>query len=162
MSRLTRIGRTLTSCVGKSKTIDDDEQIKPVKRKEKEEDQQELIDLPEVLSEEFYERVRRDAVVVELLDHKADRVTGYVSVRNDAPEKNVIARYSTDGWKTYEEAEAIWVESVEEQNCDKFRFEIFALGYSYTVHLAVRYEVLDQQYWDNNSNSNYEVVQGQY
>jgi hypothetical protein len=164
MSRLSRIGRTFTSCVGKSKTIDDDEQIKPKRNHDREwEDQQKLLhyDLPQVISEEFYERVRKDAVVVDFLDHIADCVTGYVSVRNDAPEKQVIARYSTNGWETYVEAAATWLGSVEAQNCDKFCFQISSLGRSYTVHLAVRYEVLDQQYWDNNNNENYTVVQEQ-
>ena len=159
MSRLSRLGRTFTSCVGKSDTIDD-AQVKPKRYQGKEEieDRQELIDLPEILSEEFYERVRREAVVVEFLDHIDDKITGYVSVRNDAPDKHVTARYTTDGWETYEEAAADWLGSVEAQNCDKFRFRIHALGHSYAVHLAVRYEVLDQQHWDNNNNSNYEIV----
>ena len=101
-------------------------------------------------------------MVVEFVDHIADCVTGYVSVRNDAPEKLVIARYSTNGWETYEEVTAAWLGPVEAQNCDKFRFEITSLGPSYTVHLAVRYEVLDQQHWDNNNDRDYKVVHGQY
>jgi hypothetical protein len=166
MSRLSRIGRTFTACVGKSGTIDDTvtkSNGKPnsFKIREKAEDQQVLLDLPDVLSEEFYERVRKDAVVVEYLDHSNGTITGYVSVRNDAPDKRVFARYTTDRWETHGEIEAEWLGSTDGQNCDKFRFIINSLGTSYTVFLAVRYEVLEQHYWDNNDHNNYEVVHGE-
>ena len=163
MSRLSRIGRTFVACVGKSGTIEDtvtksNGKPKSFKIREKAEDQQDLLDLPDVLPEEFYERVRKDVVVVEYLDHSNDTITGYVSVRNDAPDKRVFARYTTDRWETYEEIEAEWLGSTDGQSCDKFRFIINSLGSSYTVFLAVRYEVLDQTYWDNNDHNNYEIL----
>ena len=164
MSRLSRIGRTFTSCVGKTKTIDDSEIIIPrdtgnENSRAKEEDRQHLIDLPDMLSDEFYDRVRSDAVAVELLQRTKDEITGYVSVRNDAPEKRVVARYTTDDWETYQETSAEWFETVETQNCDKFRFTIpsSSWGDSHVLYLAVQYEVLDQQHWDNNHDNNYQV-----
>ena len=165
MSRLSRIGRTLTSCVGKSGTVDDavgnisNERPRSLKRER--EDQKELMDIPDVLSDEFYERVRKNAVAVEFLDHTKNKITGYVSVRNDAPDKRVTVRYTTNEWNTREEIDAEWLASTEDQRCDKFRFSIPSLETPYTVHLAVRYEVLDQQHWDNNKSNNYEVVHGQ-
>lgn len=158
MSRIKRIGRTFTACVGKSGTIDEDSYTKP-EPKNKAEDQQELLDLPESRTDEFYERVRRDAVAVEFLDHTSREIIGYVSVRNDAPEKRVMVRYTANRWETHNEVSAEWLGSMEDQSCDKFRFSI-PCSTPYTVYLAVRYEVLDQQYWDNNNHRNYEIVYG--
>lgn len=155
MSRIKRIGRTFTACVGKSGTIDEDQYTKP----KKVEDEQELIDVPESLTDEFYERVRRDAVAVESWDHTNSEIRGYVSVRNDALEKCVIVRYTTNGWETHDEVNAEWVKTTEDETYDKFRFSI-QLTAPYTVYLAVRYEVLDQQYWDNNNHHNYKIVYG--
>lgn len=163
MSRIKRIGRTFTACVGKGGTIgEEDEHTTPkiIKLKEKAEDKQELLDLPESRADEFYERVRRDAVAVEYLDHTSSTITGYVSVRNDAPDKCVTVRYTTNGWETQDEICAEWLESTNNQSFDKFRFSIPCFKTPYTVHLAVRYDVLDQQYWDNNNHENY-VVHGQ-
>lgn len=166
MSRLSRIGRTFASCVGKSRTLGDDVGKKlngrplSFKDKDKADDQQELIDLPEVLSGEYFDRVHRNAVAIEFLDHRENEITGYVTVRNDAPDKQVIVRYTTCEWDTYEEIAAEWMGTIEDQGCDKFRFSITSLTTPYTVQLAVRYEVLDQQYWDNNNCKNYTVVHG--
>lgn len=162
MSRIKRIGRTFTSCVGKSGTIDEDQYTKPEPKK-KAEDEQQLIDVPGSPrpTDEFYERVRRDAVAVdpESLNHTKSKIIGFVGVRNDSPEKCVMVRYTTNEWETHDEVNAEWVESTEDQIYDKFRFSI-PLTAPYTVYLAVRYEVLDQQYWDNNDHHNYKIVQG--
>ena len=160
MSRFTRIGRTLTSCVGKGKTINDDENVKLSELEadqRRKEDQQNLFISPKI-PEEFYERVRRDAIAVEVLECFAGEIRGVVSVRNDAPEKRVTVRYTTDDWETYQETTAEWLESIEGHNCDKFGFSITSLRESDAVYLAVRYDVLEQQYWDNNNNSNYAVI----
>lgn len=162
MSRIKRIGRTFTACVGISSTIDEADRTKPksITLKEKAEDKQELLDLPESRADEFYERVRRDAVAVEFLDHTSSTIIGYVSVRNDAPDKCVTVRYTTNGWETHDEVCAEWLGTTENQSFDKFRFSIPCLKTPYTVYLAVRYEVLNQQYWDNNNHHNYEVLHG--
>lgn len=163
MSRLNRLGRAFTSCVGKSQTVGDEELEKPRKIDEKhnDEDKQELLDLPDVLLESFYERVQMNAVVVEFLDCHGDQITGYVCVRNDAFQKRVVGRYTTNNWQSYEEVEATWLGSVEGENTDKFRFKITNLGPSYTMQLAVLYEVQDQQHWDNNNYHNYKIIYGQ-
>ena len=166
MSRLRRIGRTFTSCVGNSGTLDDDVGKKlngrplSFKDKDKAEDQQELIDLQEALSDEFFDRVQSNAVALEFLDHTKNQITGCVTVRNDAPDKQVIVRYTTSDWNSYEEIAAEWMETIESHGCDKFRFSISSLTTPCTVQLAVRYEVLEQQYWDNNNCNNYTVVYG--
>ena len=122
-----------------------------------EEDKQELIDLP--LSTEFYERVQRDAIAVEFLDRTKNGIVGYVSVRNDAPEKQVYVRYTTDSWTTQKDIAAEWQASTDDRSCDKYIFSIPNLETPYIAHLAVGYEVLGQQYWDNNNSKNYEVKQ---
>ena len=150
---MSRLGRIFTSCVSKSKTIDNDVvNGKPKNHEDKQE-------LPEVEELEYYERVQRDAVAVEFIDHTKDKIVGYISVRNDSPDKKVVVRYTKDGWHTYEEITSEWLESIDSQNCDKFRFSILDLETPYTIHLAVRFEVLGQHYWDNNNDKNYEVAQ---
>ena len=111
------------------------------------------------LSDEFLARVQRDAVAVESIDHDDSSVSGYVRVRNDAHDKNVMVRYTINEWKSYEEVTAEWLE-LTDTNCDKFGFIIPSLNTPYTVSFAIRYEVLNEHYWDNNYHQNYEIKHG--
>ena len=158
-------GRAFTACVGKSGTTDDLEPLKRHKQYGKPKQQKPEVPEPDQpmvkeLSEEFLARVQSEAVAIQFVDHGDTSITGYVCVRNDAPDKQVVVRYTLNGWDSFGEVSAEWLGSIETQSCDKFRFSILSLKTPYTVYLAARYEVLGKHYWDNNHQKNYEIVHG--
>lgn len=82
---------------------------------------------------------------------------GEVEVANLAYDKQVSVYYSKDGgpWQV---AQAQYLRPSAAGH-EIWRF-VVGLGYSYpppTVHFAVRYEVLGQVYWDNNTFQDYQV-----
>ena len=119
-----------------------------------------VISTAQELSEEFFARVQREAIALQSVEPSDSAITGYVHVRNDAYEKLVIVRYTVDGWDSCKEAKAEWITSTDAQKSDKFRFVIPSLVPPYTVRFSVHYEVLGQEFWDNNNHKNYEVVYG--
>lgn len=97
------------------------------------------------------------------LDFDGDtvRLEGQVIVKNVSYEKQVSIRYSLSNWKTFSDLPAFFFNSQEDSNFDRFMFiikvdrEFLMSQDSITIHLAVKYEVAGQVYWDNNSSLNY-------
>lgn len=95
---------------------------------------------------------------------------GAIFVKNIAYSKHVVLRYSADYWKTVSEIEATYTTDVRKKDraagYDRFIFTLplVALplnpsGYNATaLFLAIRYTAGGTEYWDNNSNLNYEVL----
>ncbi|KAI8992253.1 putative phosphatase regulatory subunit-domain-containing protein [Pilobolus umbonatus] len=81
-------------------------------------------------------------------------VQGSVMVENLAYEKTVVIRYSLDDWDSYEEVKGVYVSSQDSQ--DEFSFEIYPQS-SYSIDLAVQYQVNQRVYWDNHDGDNYHL-----
>ncbi|KAI9288649.1 putative phosphatase regulatory subunit-domain-containing protein [Umbelopsis sp. AD052] len=75
-------------------------------------------------------------------------LTGRVRVQNIAYHKRVIVRYTFDLWKTCQNVEAAYRESVgrDPQNND-----------TTTLFFAVQYNIDNREFWDNNSGMNYQI-----
>jgi hypothetical protein len=93
---------------------------------------------------------------------------GRVLVRNIAYEKNVTARYSFNYWKSWIDVEAYYKESVfndefdSKSAFDRFMFEIEVTNNNQTqpqfsCSIAIRYQTLGQEFWDNNNGNNFTV-----
>ncbi|NLK96221.1 MAG: hypothetical protein GX275_13720 [Clostridiales bacterium] len=96
-------------------------------------------------------------VVIDSSNKKAEQYSIKAVLRNLGYVKDVIVRYTVDGWNTYKEEplkfknldESCNIEEwdgiikISEKNKDKFQY-------------AVSYQVNGITYWDNNSNKNYE------
>ena len=86
------------------------------------------------------------------------RIWGRVQVNNVAFEKKIFIRWSQDNWETFSEQPACFELSATDLRKDSFTFEIERPEASETIELAVRYCVYDEEYWDNNDGTNYQVI----
>lgn len=112
-----------------------------------------------------YER-RMKPVRLERLFLSGDKTTlvGVCAVQNIAFQKQVVARFTLDYWKTTSEVMAEYNNDVRQRptdGCDRFNFHIKLTDQANidnkTLLLCVRYNVGSQEFWDNNNNTNYQV-----
>ncbi|KAF5615013.1 GIP2 Glc7p-interacting [Fusarium tjaetaba] len=90
---------------------------------------------------------------------------GSVAVANIAFSKAVTCRFTLDYWKTTSEVAADYSHEIRPRETplghDRFTFSIkladTANLESKTLFLCIRYTVNGQEYWDNNSSSNFQV-----
>ncbi|GAB0091704.1 Glycogen-binding subunit 76A [Sergentomyia squamirostris] len=108
----------------------------------------------------FLDLVREYSVLLEnaaVTDAGTLTITGCVRVRNLDFHKSVHVRYSTNAWRSYADLQANYVENSCDGFSDKFSFTLFgnALQVGERLELAIRFQCLGQQFWDNNHGSNY-------
>ena len=88
--------------------------------------------------------------------------TGYVEIENIAYDKKVTIHYSFDGKEWYDSAAEYYKPTFG--NYEAWTFETTGKRPAYreavTVQFAIKYEVNDQTYWDNNNGKNYSVSLG--
>ncbi|KAM7187447.1 putative phosphatase regulatory subunit domain containing protein [Naviculisporaceae sp. PSN 640] len=90
---------------------------------------------------------------------------GSVVVANIAFQKYVTCRFTLDYWKTTSEVGAEYVNEVTPRQgptgSDRFHFTIklsdMANLESKTLYFCIRYNVIGQEHWDNNSGMNFQV-----
>jgi hypothetical protein len=90
---------------------------------------------------------------------------GSVAVANLAFEKSVTCRFTLDGWTTTSEVTAEHADAMPSREAgpghDRFTFSIQLADISNlackTLYFCVRYCVNGQEYWDNNSSTNFQV-----
>jgi len=95
------------------------------------------------------------------------KLQGRIMVQNIAFQKSVDVRYTFDFWSTVSEVPATFVEGVSSKdnknNFDAFIFSIELIDNSRnpidgkTMYFAVHYSVENNDFWDNNNGSNYQV-----
>ena len=85
-------------------------------------------------------------------------IWGRIQVNNVAYEKQILVRWSSDAWKSFSEQSASFEQSETNLKRDAFTFEIERPQHGEIVELAVRYCVCNQEYWDNNDGTNYQVL----
>ncbi|XP_053561512.1 protein phosphatase 1 regulatory subunit 3D [Bombina bombina] len=88
-------------------------------------------------------------------------ISGSIRVLNLAFEKSVSVRYSFTDWKNYYEVGAVWQNSIRSESTDSdvFAFSLplppFLQQICSVIEVAIRYQVEDKEYWDNNMGNNY-------
>lgn len=90
-------------------------------------------------------------------------VTGSVVVKNLAFQKQVVCRFTLDNWATMSEVNAEYCYPAETQHKwsaqDRFKFSIQLTEFSKlgdnTLSFCIRYLVDGNEFWDNNSSSNF-------
>lgn len=112
----------------------------------------------------------RGAVLLErmFLSSNQKNLIGVVAVANLAYQKHVAARFTFDNWKTVSEVKAEYDKRASKKHAydgyDRFNFVINLSSQanleSKKLMICVRYSVRGEEYWDNNSTMNYEVVFG--
>ncbi|KHN97113.1 uncharacterized protein MAM_05222 [Metarhizium album ARSEF 1941] len=96
-------------------------------------------------------------------DHKS--LLGSITVSNLAFHKSVVCRFTMDYWKTVSEVSAEYSHEIRPRHSleghDRFTFAIklsdMADLESKTLFFCIRYTVNGQEYWDNNSSTNFQV-----
>lgn len=124
----------------------------------------------EILTPNFpHDGVARKAlpVKVEKVWLSADQKSmhGSVAVANLAFQKSIVCRFTLDYWKTTSEVAADYSHEIRPRETavgyDRFNFIIklsdTANLESKTLFFCVRYSVNGQEFWDNNSSSNFQV-----
>ncbi|XP_068148816.1 glycogen-binding subunit 76A [Drosophila tropicalis] len=108
----------------------------------------------------FLDAVREKQVSLEnaaVTDNINQTISGSVRVRNLDFHKSVHIRYSLDGWRSYADLQANYVENSCDGFSDKFTFVLFgnSLHVGQRLEFAVRFQCKGQQFWDNNYGANY-------
>ncbi|XP_026871820.2 uncharacterized protein si:ch211-167b20.8 [Electrophorus electricus] len=109
--------------------------------------------------------VRTNKVEVESLTPVPDEplsFEGLIRVLNISFHKSVYVRSTMDGWITYFDYPADYVQGSNDGETDKFSFRLsFAEPYLFNgarIDFVVRYKTSDGEFWANNSGRNYSVT----
>lgn len=111
-----------------------------------------------VNSDGFLERVQRQHVCLESVVCGKSTIRGFVRVLNVAYKKEVIVRYTTDGWTTFSQQRADYLSTSRGVTTDTFFFGISLPSDrqdTNKLEFAIRYRVDGNDYWDNNVLRNY-------
>ena len=97
-------------------------------------------------------------------DNTRSMIKGSILVHNLAFQKLVTVRMSFNQWQTYIDIDATYKESSKGDALDRFTFEFVTshhlsylnrICHTSTCSLAVRYQVNNREFWDNNSEKNF-------
>lgn len=108
----------------------------------------------------FPERLARNKVCLEnayVASTLGLFIRGTIRVVNLDFTKHVAVRYSSDKWKSFTEIQATYVDSPHDGFSDRFGFTIpiYSMDVGSRLEFAVKYTVLGEEIWDNNSGANY-------
>jgi hypothetical protein len=84
-------------------------------------------------------------------------LTGDIRVLNISFNKNISVLWTVDNWATKMYTMCEYVTGSSDGITDKFRFHLETAGLAEgsMVHLCLRYETGEQEFWDNNGGENY-------
>ncbi|KAG4077492.1 hypothetical protein HA402_002919 [Bradysia odoriphaga] len=108
----------------------------------------------------FLDLVREQKVCLEnaaVTDPVCMTITGCVRVRNLDFNKSVHLRYTLDGWRSFSDFQANYIQGSCDGFSDKFSFTIFgnSLKMGQRLEMAVRFSCKGEQFWDSNFGVNY-------
>lgn len=113
----------------------------------------------------FREKLDKNCVCLENVILKDYKLIGTVKVKNVAFEKKVTIRATFDSWHTHLDIDGIYAVNANttglSSHFDTFSFELNVppnFDPKKKMHFAVCFEASGQQFWDNNSGDNYEVL----
>lgn len=110
-------------------------------------------------ADNFLQRVLGNKVCLEnAVAITGTTITGVVRVANISFHKSVRVRFTTNGWNTFHDIAASYVQNSHDGATDRFSFTIvtpadFVPGCK--VEFALSYSTSGAEYWDNNNGMNY-------
>lgn len=113
------------------------------------------------LSAMFMERLKKLKVSLHSVSTADSTVYGIISVVNITFHKSVYVRYTANGWMSYHDELATYLDGSSENDTDKFSFTLFCnpsdlCTRGHSLFFAVCYETPEgESYWDNNDGKNY-------
>ena len=108
----------------------------------------------------FMQRLHSQNVCLENIACEKFVVSGLIRVTNLSYRKEVTVRFTLDGWETYRDIWADYMSSCSDGKTDKFTYRItvpFDFEANRHMEFAIRYRVLNREFWDNNDRKNYHV-----
>ena len=110
----------------------------------------------------FYDKVESNRVSLASVVCREYSIFGSVIVSNIAFDKKVSIRYTRNSWKSTEEVNAWYVHGTCTGKTDTFSFEIpfndSNEGSAVKFEFAIKYQVSDDIFWDNNYGENYQLL----
>ena len=115
---------------------------------------------PSESPDKFIRRVNSQNVCLEFIAYNNLVITGLIRVTNLSYMKEVTVRFTLDGWETYRDIWADFMSTCSDGKTEKFSFRV-SVPHDFEVNrhmeFAIRYRVLDKEFWDNNNRNNYHV-----
>ncbi|GFW17182.1 glycogen-binding subunit 76A [Trichonephila clavipes] len=108
----------------------------------------------------FLEKVKQEKVCLENILIEGLKLIGLVRILNIGYEKKVLARYTTNHWMSFTDQYAEYVTGSSDELTDKFKFIIYPhyMQPGSQLTLVVKYEVNNEEFWDNNQSKNYTLM----
>lgn len=109
-------------------------------------------------ADNFFQKVRDLKVSLENAIINDLTITGFIRVANISYHKSVRVRYTHNGWSTFHDIAASYVQNSCDGPTDRFSFSIVAppyFGQGSRLEFAVSYSADGCEYWDNNDGKNY-------
>ena len=107
------------------------------------------------------QRLKRTSVALENIVKTEKGIIGITAVKNVAYHKDVVVRYSFNGWKTVNETTATFYKQDSSHQVDYFVFvvtnKMAHIDTNWTINFAICYKVNGQEHWDNNNGENYHI-----
>lgn len=107
---------------------------------------------------EFITKLRIQQVCLESAYIPQSRqITGIVRVMNIAYDKDVTVRWTNNKWTTFTDTQCTYCQHTgsSDTTTDRFTFTLPATSNRQDIEFAVRYKVLNNEYWDSNDGHNY-------
>lgn len=104
---------------------------------------------------DFIDRLRFQGICLETVIVSEMTVQCTCRVMNYGYHKKVIARYTFNDWLSSNDIDASYILGSSNCETDSFSFSIFLSPQNKNVKFALKYEVNDKEYWDNNRSLNY-------
>ncbi|KAG5836382.1 hypothetical protein ANANG_G00254040 [Anguilla anguilla] len=99
---------------------------------------------------------------VSVVEHDPLSFTGLIRVLNICFNKSVYVRFTMDGWGTFFDYPADYVQGSNDVETDQYSFKLSFAGPYIThgsrIEFVLRYETPEGDYWANNEGKNYAVV----
>ncbi|GIX80671.1 glycogen-binding subunit 76A [Caerostris darwini] len=117
--------------------------------------------LPPSLSTAFIGRLKKLKVCLHSVSTADNIVYGIISVVNVTFHKTVFVRYTANGWASYHDELATYLDGSSVDGTDKFSFTLFCnpsdlCTRGHSLFFAVCFETAEgRQYWDSNDGKNY-------
>uniref|UniRef100_A0A0N5AIR4 CBM21 domain-containing protein n=1 Tax=Syphacia muris TaxID=451379 RepID=A0A0N5AIR4_9BILA len=111
---------------------------------------------------EIREFIQLYSVCLQSLTILDTNITGVIHVLNHDYRKEVLIRYTIDGWSSYTETHAGF-SSIVDSNIDSFCFFLALpndMPEGEVCEFCIQYNVQNVTYWDNNFGQNYKLVWG--
>lgn len=111
--------------------------------------------------QDFSDRLDLIKVSLEDIIIQDFSVNGTVKVGNITHDKEVTVRYTFDGWSSYKDVIAQYIEESHTASSDTYGFEIAlpsTCSEDCELEFAIRYSAPGVEIWDNNDGDNYRVM----